>query len=297
MGHANGLLFYLGLTIRARRKFSIFVLVALAHVPLYAAADTSSVSYEVDIGLAAQFNNDKLIKRKLDNYFFGHIDLHQNLILLNKYWSKKISVRTDVSVKYFTDSIFEKDHDRWVIDLVYATKGINTVKSSFSLKYSTAMFSKFIDRDGSRYFVEGIGNPAQFELGYGIQFPIFSFSTFTFNLSNFMLRTMPREGHLLKSDQNVFRLKSSLLHASIGLKSQINLQKVVLEKIKWKHRSEVSMDRFDHSHIYVEIENDVGINIYKVLKLKLATEVILDPMISRKYQWRNRMMIGVDLSK
>ncbi|NNF02528.1 MAG: hypothetical protein HKN22_07565 [Bacteroidia bacterium] len=277
--------------------FLLIIVCIISTKNCFADSIASKSILKARIATLSYFQNNRGSSKELKDFAFSRFRVDIEREQEKKYWRTTINLVTDLSYKYYIDSIAIKQKDNWELRILFQELHTSRIKNVFDVRYKTSLINNYDRSNESSQWIEGFGNPAGLELSYGWQIALIEDAYLIFNLSAFRIDTYPNLKKFELEGHTFFASDGALVYLKLGLKSNIRIEKKFKWGIYWRSIADAFINGMDASRLNANIANEFGIPVYEQLNLKLISELKYDPVISLKAAVTNQIMISYDLSK
>jgi hypothetical protein len=207
------------------------------------------------------------------------------------------TLRMNLGMTRFIDSVWIKSADRIQVNLQFREKRRN-VLVNYSLLFRSQLFNGYsYSRSGGDLKRKKSGAflmPFQLELGYGMAWEFWNYSTF-----NIALATLRTRGYLssynnsfIKNKEKIARTKNGYVIMDYGLSAQWYISKKIHERLEWIGQGRLFLNGVNKNEVGMDVTNKFKFTIWKYFMLVFDSSVIYDSYFSYKVQTKHEILIG-----
>lgn len=213
-------------------------------------------------------------------------------------WNHQHALLADLSYIKFIDSLWIKNTDRIVFQLLWSEEGAR-FRHSYAINFNTQLLPSyqynydFESRSMNKERTAWGFCPATLEAGYGMTRQFWETSSINLAFATIRMSALPQNTTFdSASDQQLARGKRAYYTLDYGLLLTTNIQRKLNDRVTWMNASRFFCNAFNRDQVSLDIQNRITFQLWKFLQLRFETRLAYNPLINYHFQFSQEVMLG-----
>ncbi len=207
------------------------------------------------------------------------------------------SLQFELGMIKYADSTWTKSSDLIRLNCQYRQQK-RSVMVNYSIMLQTQLLNsysyEFSESEFKKVQTGGLFLPFQLEIGYGLAWRFWTYSTVSISMATVKLSLYPEidARRIIAIGDEVAKTRRGVLFMEYGFSGSWYINKSLNERLEWKSNGNFFGNGLSRSKFQLSVSNQLSFTIWKYLKLILDSRLNYYPAYSYKMQFRNEILLG-----
>lgn len=134
-------------------------------------------------------------------------------------------------------------------------------------------------------------------IGYGLNINFWNYSYLNFSFASIKLASKQRTENVVTEAKYIARTDKIIFTSDYGFQLLSSIEKKIFKDLNWENKSVLFTTGFNKEVTKFDMQNQLTLQLFKLIKIKLDQKTSYDFNQSEKIQLRFELLIGVYFQK